>query len=109
MTDIPFGTPDAGDSASEHEKMIISLAKQRAAWLERSARILNRPIGSIAGLKPEEQVADWQRHVADPTQLAQKYQDRVQVIGPHLAALEMLKWDSAMQKQAQKLAEKGTE
>ena len=78
--------------------MIRRLAAERVQWMRTQAwQILNRPRGSRP-LSKQEQLDDWQRHLAEPQKMLAEYQQQIQVWGEDLATLHLLEWDASMRR-----------
>lgn len=95
-----WGTPNANDGTAKREKRIMRASDRRRKRLERGQRLLNRPIGSIVDLSPEEQLEDWQEKIQTPDELLVQLQQRASVIGPELAIYELVMWDKEMSEKA---------
>ncbi len=75
MPNDDFGTPEARDATSMHEKTVQE-AGEYAASLDKAVKedILNRPLGSVK-VTPEQRKQEWILMKDNPEHLAQFYVD----------------------------------
>ena len=71
-----FGTPNAQDATSQHEKTVQEAAEY-AASLDKAVKedVLNRPLGSVK-VTPEQRKQEWELMKDNPEHLAQFYVDQ---------------------------------
>ena len=76
MVGNEFGTPDAHDATSQHEKTVQE-AGEYAASLDEAVKedILNRPLGSVK-VSPKDRMAEYEAMRDNPDHLAQFFTDQ---------------------------------
>ena len=87
-----FGTPEARDATSMHEKTVQEAAEY-AASLDKAVKedLLNRPLGS-AKVSPEQRKQEWELMKDNPEHLAQYLVDNKATVEQAIKyAKEMLK------------------
>lgn len=89
-----FGSPQLKDPAAGWEIMIEEVAVwTKFAVNELAPLVMNRPPGTKPKSR-EEDHADWQNAMLDPTVLQGMFDSLAQTYGPVNSALELLRWDA---------------
>ena len=87
-----YGSPNLDDATAEWDQMIDNAGK----WVKDMMRevvpqVINRPIGFVP-VKPEDQLADFQRVYQNPAALAQIHAQRMQQMGQDKGTQDFIKW-----------------